>query len=1236
MNRLYGGDNDAFLDGLNVEISNHLTPVRRPGSSVYNSQIFPKIDNFYEFRLFNSDTETIKVVADTASVIYDATGPSTKTSIFTKSTGAGEAYFQSVGNTLYIGDGVDQKQWIESALTWKASTLFNDGDFIIDRNNDIQEAVGGFTSGITNIAISGNVLTVTLDPLDPNLPDDLNFLIDGVRMTFAGLGAATFLNGQTVLISGTTPNALGANVFFATFIHGDYASTPDTGTASTGTGITGTTEPIWDVTLGDVTTDGGAQWVNRGFYIKDWGIVGPAKAPTVAQTALPQTLPAWAANTYYSTSYLILDPANHAQKVTGFGTTGSSQPAFDDAGGTTSDGTVVWSDQGSATYLASTVYAAGAYIVQTATDGTQYFYKTPNGGTTGVGAPPFSPSLGASVTDNGIQWVNVGIVQTWSSIASSDISGNFGIIPVMGGGTVVIGVGQGATGLVALPTGYSTSNMIAWNTPGSSSSGSQISGVFQANTSGGTLTASFQNRSSGFGFSAASNWAAAAWSSGAAVTLSSVGGLQYAAFQTAMGDNLVLCAGPMTNGATVAIPSGSFSAAQFTSIVGLSGTANTGNGMNIAQICSLDPTLKLTTQYNDNDGNTWTGSANVFGIFWATGGTVTTQAVTGGAAILIPTSSSQKLAVIQATAANGANFGLPAGFGSASVIATCAMSSGTLNGSHVGHGWNCSVSGTTYTGQYLDSSGIYTVGGGNIFALVGILDTTPVSPNQNIADGLGDQQTISVSGVSGTAAPSWSTKRGSTTVDNFASWTNTGTFAAASTLPWVWAYAYKNSITGNVSNASPVSSQITLNAGNFVQVQGSFSTDPQVDTVIIYRSVQGGSSATLLEDDEIPNNPAGGTWSFQDTKPDTSLLVETLANISPLANPPAVGMTKMTYHLGRIWGVVNNSVYFSAGPDATNGNGNEQFPPANVFVFPDSVSRLYATTQGLFVFTVSDVYLISGTTTANFFSVPFLVGVGLQNYNAWTVNGATVYMFSSDSQILSFDLGTGVSEPGFAIGDQFLQAPWIPATARLTYHIAGSADKGLYVSDFSTGWYRLYPTPAPETGLTWAPFASIVGGISQVQSVETSPGVHNLLIGPTSFGGPILKRDSSVFTDNGSLFHARFLLGCIVLAQPGQVAELVFITTDCVATGVKPTLSVRLDEINATAAPPFEVLTVFGPDPPQLSPSATIYSQRFYLSQTQKPAICRNIQISVDWGFDTFRNEMLSLTLFGGFQNELA
>jgi hypothetical protein len=54
----------------------------------------------------------------------------------------------------------------------------------------------------------------------------------------------------------------------------------------------------------------------------------------------------WKASTSYVAGAQIMDPSNHIQIVTTAGTSGTTPPAWNDTGGTTTDGTVTWQDTG--------------------------------------------------------------------------------------------------------------------------------------------------------------------------------------------------------------------------------------------------------------------------------------------------------------------------------------------------------------------------------------------------------------------------------------------------------------------------------------------------------------------------------------------------------------------------------------------------------------------------------------------------------------------------------------------------------------------------------------------------------------------------------------------------------------------------------------------------------------------------------------------------------------------------
>jgi hypothetical protein len=307
--------------------------------------------------------------------------------------------------------------------------------------------------------------------------------------------------------------------------------------------------------------------------------------------------------------------------------------------------------------------------------------------------------------------------------------------------------------------------------------------------------------------------------------------------------------------------------------------------MQVINFCSLNSSLLASLEYNDNDGpHLWGGSINVFGMFWNTGGGVTSQAVTSGTAILIPTSPTQKLALVQAYVSNGGIFGLPSGFGSSTVVTTCAMAGGSTSGSNHGHGYSNTVNGMTFNGFYRDGGSNTWSGAGNIFAIAVVLNTTSISDSQEVSDSNSEIEKIVVSGTSGQTPPAWKTTNGSVTIDNSASWENTGLGTAAWTDSARWAFAYKNSITGGVSTASPVSKAMTLNANNYAFIQGPGSDDFQVDTIVIYRTVQGGS--LLLEEDEIPAPPAGQLWQYVDENSDLELNPLITAAINHANDPP--------------------------------------------------------------------------------------------------------------------------------------------------------------------------------------------------------------------------------------------------------------------------------------------------------------------------------------------------------------
>lgn len=496
-----------------------------------------------------------------------------------------------------------------------------------------------------------------------------------------------------------------------------------------------------------------------------------------------------------------------------------------------------------------------------------------------------------------------------------------------------------------------------------------------------------------------------------------------------------------------------------------------------------------------------------------------------------------------------------------------------------------------------------------------------VDPNGNLQQA---NPTV-VGATTGVTEPTWNQTVGGTTTDHTITWLNQGPVFGLAFTGWQYGYAY-HAIDGSLSTLSPLS-PLTNGVLTGVYIQGPVPDVGQapVDSIWLFRTTDGGAAPLFLA--SIRNFGAG--WNYIDENPDSALILEIPAQQADSNDPPPSGLINLTYYLQRMWGSVKNVVYFSAGPDTISGNGLTAFPPANSFVFPSTVTRLKPTNQGMIVFTKSVCGTISGNGTANspFFAPPFLSKIGLASYNAFDENGSVQYLLTADGHVVELDPNSGISELGFPIGDLF-DNNFDPATAYVAWHIEGSEDKALYVADGSTGWFRMNPTPAPETGTTWSPFATIVGGVKAVQSIEVTPGVRKLLLGPVTTG-PILMRDLNTFSDNGQTYPWFATVGSIILAQPGELAEISFFMTECSAVGTRPTISVLLDEISG----PFEKLPT-SVNATVLPTSTSLYNDWFYLTQGVDPALCRHLQLKFSFPPEAAKNELLTYTIFGRHLSE--
>ena len=381
----YGQAGDALIAGTNVEITNKLTLARRPGNTQFDTNTYTDPDRFYSFRLFSSTNPTdeeIDVIIDQANAIYSQRG-GTLTDIFTKSAGSGQAYFQSVGDILYFGDGVETKKWLQTLNTWTAATLYGTDSlpfmtsFVFDSVGNIQQALGTYFP-FTEIAISAP--TATVDPIitltssvDPRniltVGDILTFPIPVIPF-FAGSPlpspynalndySVTILTISSTQVTTTYP----ANSTVPFTLPAGPTATPGAFAyaINNGTPLTGSVVPSFSALVpgtlnhfqGGYTIDNQVVWVNRGLPVENWGIVNTPTTPLVPVVSPASTFavdPLVQISSYvfspgssYSSGSYVLDPNGNIQYATIGGTTGSTVPIWTTIlDETTTDGTITW------------------------------------------------------------------------------------------------------------------------------------------------------------------------------------------------------------------------------------------------------------------------------------------------------------------------------------------------------------------------------------------------------------------------------------------------------------------------------------------------------------------------------------------------------------------------------------------------------------------------------------------------------------------------------------------------------------------------------------------------------------------------------------------------------------------------------------------------------------------------------------------------------------------------------
>ena len=1190
-----GGRPGSIISGSNVEVSVRNTIIRRYGLTEFSTATYPTPpDRSVAFEL---TTGAIQVIVDTEAAIYNVTAVNTSSGGLADYSGSfcGGANNGFAGSTITITGFVNVTNNGNFLCVSSSAT-----DLILENTNAITEthaALAEWWGAVYFDQQAGSNGTLALTSVTNSKSNAANE--QSPTATYFGVitgGANNAFSGLHFVVTGfTNPSNNGTFICLSstatTLVLLNGGATAETNPASAvssgkillfdkspGAGQTYFSPVGGILYLGDSVDTRKYTPLNPNGLIWNWGIATPTVAPAITITESASSAVTWQASTVFSTMGLIVDGNGNAEALI-------------------------------------SVQNPNAVPLNTS----QIF------GTTGNGEPAWNPNPGGTTTDGGVTWTNWGPIPAWTaetvynnaSVGGNAVNASQIYDPTTN--TVQINI---AAGFAQGKSGDVKPNFVAQQ------------GATLHDPPGGNTPPNVK-------------WFSifpppAAWIPNHAYTT-------FLGTDTANTAIVEPSALPAGTGQTVTL--------QICTISGTSGSAGTQppfpplgtSGTQTGDGDLIWLSLGSATRANSSPYSAWSGQGSTF------------SAIKVGSRMYVCT-------------ATGVSASSPPSF------------AGTKYGDQIGDG--------SVTWTDVGPSMVWAASTQWYLPLVGFAPPSSSQPYGGalIVDSNGDLETVIASGKSGSPThPSWNST-GNTTSDGTITWFNTGvanTNSLAVTAGHTYAYSYKarslsdfysvpingvlpippgftappyppgfaplppsiGSLTGAVSTASPITA-VGINTGAVYTLKIPYSNDPQVDTIIIWRSPdETNGSANMLELTEIPNIPQpAGTVKyafFTDYLPDIPTTINGIeypglnplipAPIDDVNDPPLSTFLPMEYNFQRIWGSLGQSISFSGGPDTLVGNPNEAFNPSDNLPFLSTVVRAVKSTQGLVVYTTSSLEMIlGGPLTSSFYSVTLAPGIGLGNFNALDIYAGEQFFMDTTGVLRVLSPTLSLTTAGFAIADQLIL--FNPKTAYIAFNEQPN-DVAIYVGtgstpyNGSTGWFRANPRQIPGgpngPEPVWSPFASITPGCQMLQSIEVSPGVKKLLVGGTSCNEPILERNTSVYTDNGTEYDANFQIGNIWLVRRGEIAELKFIEADFALVTTNPTVGYLLNEISGT----FLNFPQQQFDPPDIygkTLAPTSYNPlRFYFSANPDLARCVHMQVSFDFGTSPNADEIFDFTIYG-------
>ncbi len=293
----------------------------------------------------------------------------------------------------------------------------------------------------------------------------------------------------------------------------------------------------------------------------------------------------------------------------------------------------------------------------------------------------------------------------------------------------------------------------------------------------------------------------------------------------------------------------------------------------------------------------------------------------------------------------------------------------------------------------------------------------------------------------------------------------------------------------------------------YYQTPTNSTSTPDTGTVTfnaveIYRVSDGGG--IYLFAGAVTNPGQSIPWTYNDFTTDANLNIFQIAPQSHLNDPPpgAPGSTVLQsgtitkYWQGRIWMVVGNFVYFSAGPDCTNGIPEQAWPPANRFQFAGPVLNLIPTPDGVGLLTyLADRVnvILGGPETISFYPTDAFSEFGISNPNAVFRTRTRIGQFTTQRQYS--ELAGAEEEIGEHIAD-YLSANFNAADTYVTMHRDGN-DVGVFLSNGVDQVLRF-----GSNIQAWSVPAYPVGGAGALRSIETSVGTYSLMLASPAASTP--------------------------------------------------------------------------------------------------------------------------------------